>query len=306
MKRTLLSLALVAACLTGSATLLALPTQPAQVVSMVTVGATVPDPAAQLEETARLFRAGDVVALAQALTPPSKWEEIQRKYEEHRLEPTSAHDREEFAEGIAKFTAPDAVDRFMEEIEPKLAEARPQVGGALLMGFGAMQMAVTSPDSELTDEQRAALQSAMPGIQKWASTTDFLNADTMRTALTLLTDAARRTGINDIDQIKAMPLESVLQRAGTVLAAAKQAVRLYGIDLDAVADSLRVDVLEIDGDKARVRTTVTLFDAPVWAEHDLVLVEGRWYGKVSLLKIGEHHHDHHDDEHEEDVERAES
>jgi hypothetical protein len=301
MKRTLLSLALMAAGLAGTA-LPVYAAQPAQVVSMVTVGATVPDPAAQLEETARLFRAGDVTALAKALMPPSKWQELKLQYEVHRLEPTSADDRAHFAEGIAKFTAPDAVDRFMEEIEPKLAEARPQVGGALLMGFGAMQMAVTSPDSELTDEQRAALQSAMPGIQKWASTTDFLSSDTMRTALTLLTDAARRTGITDIDQIKAMPLESVLQRAGTVLAAGKEAVRLYGIDLDAVADSLRVDVLEIDGDKARVRTTVTLFDAPLWAEHDLVLVEGRWYGKDALIEFGKHHarhvnhHDHEDAE----------
>ena len=121
MKKTLLSLALVAACLTGSAALSALPTQPARVLATVTVGASVPDPAAQLEETARLFRAGDLTALAKALTPPSKWEEIKRRYDEHRLEPTSAHDRAEFAEGIAKFTAPDAVDRFMEEIEPKLA-----------------------------------------------------------------------------------------------------------------------------------------------------------------------------------------
>jgi hypothetical protein len=299
MKRTLLSLALVAAGLVGTA-LPALAAPPAHAVAMAATAATVPDPATQLEETARLFRAGDLTALAKALTPPSKWEEIKLKYELHRLDPTDADDREDFAEGLARFTAPDAVDRFMEEIEPKLEEARPQVGGALLMGFGAMQMAVASPDSELTDEQRAALQSAMPGIQKWASTTDFLSSDTMRTALTLLTDAARRTGITDIDQIKAMPLESVLQRAGTVLAAAKQAVRLYGIDLDAVADSLRVDVLEIDGDKARVRTTITLFDAPVWAEHDLVLVEGRWYGKEDFLHLGGRHHDH--DDEEEDVE----
>ena len=80
----------------------------------------------------------------------------------------------------------------------------------------------------------------------------------------------------------------MLHRAGTVLTAAKQAVRLYGIDLDAVADSLHVEVLAIDGETARVRTTITLFDAPVWAEHDLVLVEGRWYGKQAMIHWSEH------------------
>ena len=34
--------------------------------------------------------------------------------------------------------------------------------------------------------------------------------------------------------------------------------------------------------------TITLFDAPVWAEHDLVLVEGRWYGKQAMIHWSEH------------------
>lgn len=247
-----------------------------------------PDPAQQIEDLARLFRAGDLVALAQAVVPPTQWERLKLVYELKRMEPISDEDRAEFAEKLARVTAPDAVDTLMMEIEPELEKARPQVPGALLMGFGAMQLAVASPESELTEEQRAVLQDALPGIQHWASSTDFLSSTTMRDALTLLTDAARRAGIQNLDQLKALPLEEVLHRAGTVLAAAKEAVRLYGIDLDAVADSLQVEVLAIDGETARVRTTITLFDAPVWTEHDLVLVEGRWYGKQAMIHWSEH------------------
>lgn len=240
---------------------------------------TAPDPALQIKDLARKFRAGDVAGLAEGLIPPQKWELAKLGYELQRMQPTTEEQRAEFAEKFDRIVAPDAVDLLMEEIEPKLVEARLQAPGALLMAFGAMQMAVASPDTDLTDAQRAALQSALPGIQQWASTTDFLDSETMRQGLTLLTDAARRTGIDDIDQLKALPLEGVLDRASGVLVAAKQAVRLYGIDLDAVADSLQVEVLEIDGENARVRTTVTLFNAPIWAEHNLVLVDGRWYGE---------------------------
>ncbi len=287
MKKRLISLALLAAMAGVTVPVMAATSAAATTKSV----AAAPDPARQLHELARLFRANDLAGIARAVVPPSKWEEIRLQYELHRLEPTSDEDRADFAESIGRFTAPDAVDQLMLEIEPKLEEARPQVPGALLMGFGAMQMAVNSPDSELTDEQRAALQSALPGIQRWASSTDFLDSDTMRYALTLITDAARRTGITDLDQVKALPLEGVLQRAGTVFAAAKEAVRQYGVDLDAVADSLRVEVLEIDGDTARVRTTVTLFDAPIWTDHDLVLVEGRWYGKDAASKFHIAHQD---------------
>src|SRR5688572_17830141 len=159
MKRKLLSLALIAAGLVGPAfPLLAAPAAaPSQ-----TAAANVPDPARHVEDLARLFRAGDVSGLVHAMVPPSKWDEVLRHYERERAEPISEHDREEFAENIARITAPDAVDRLMAEIEPKLEEARPQYGGALLMAFGAMQMAVNSPDSHLTPEQRAQLEAALP------------------------------------------------------------------------------------------------------------------------------------------------
>jgi hypothetical protein len=279
MKTKLLTLALLAAGLAGPA----LPLSAAERSAPVSVAAVnTPDPAQQVRDLARLFRAGDVAGMARTMMPASKWEEVRLLWELKRQEPISEKDRAEFAEHIAKITAPGAIDEIMAEIEPKFDEARPQAPGALLMAFGAAQMAINSPESKLTDEQRAALQSVLPGFQQWASSTDFLDAATARDAVTLMVDAARRTGITSLDQLRALPLEGVLDRARPVLAAAKDAVQLYGLDINAIADSLVVDVLDNDGQTARVRTTVTLFGAPVWHEHELVLVEGRWYGKHAL------------------------
>lgn len=281
MKRKLLSLALLAAGLMGPVSIVT-----AQEVATSPIRAAVesaPDPASEIRHLAQLFRAGDLAALAQAMTPRSKWEAARSAFDRQRSKPTSETERAQFAEKLRRLTAPDAVDQLMLQLEPELAKARQQLPAMLLMGFGAMQLAVNSPETQLTDAQREALRSALPGIQRWAGTTDFLSAASMRRTLTLLTDAARRTGITDIDQLKALPLEGALGRANPMLAAAKEAVRAYGLDLDAVADSLRVEVLERGQDTARVRTTVTLFGAPVWAEHELVLVEGHWYGKHAQM-----------------------
>jgi len=272
MKMKLLSLALAAA---GVATAWA----------AMAAGPSVPDPAAQLEETARLFRNDDLAGLAQALVPPEQWEQAKLAYELHKLRETTPEEREDFAEAVQRFTGPNAVDTLMAEIEPKLDEARPQAPGALMMAFGAANVAVNSPESDLTDEQRAALTSALPGVQRWATGTDFLDPVAMREALTLVTDAARGTGITQLDQLKGLTLETLLARAAPVFAAAKDAVAGYGLDLDAVADSMQVDVLANDGKDARVRITVMVFDAPVWAEHDLALVDGRWYPKDALRHI---------------------
>ncbi|TDR42002.1 hypothetical protein DFR29_10958 [Tahibacter aquaticus] len=283
MKMKLLSLALLTAGLVGTVSSLHAQDNAPPAARAATVAA--PDPAQEINNLVRLFRAGDLAALAQAMTPRSKWEAARAAFEAQRRKPVSEADRARFAEHIQQLTAPDAVDQLMRKIEPELVKARPQMPGMLLMAFGAAHVAVTSPDSDLTDAQRKALQSVLPGMRLWASNTDFLSSASMRHALTLLSDAARRTGITDVEQLKALPLEGVLERAGPMLAAAKEAVRTYGIDLDAVADSLKVDVLALGTDSARVRTTITVFGAPVWAEHELVLIEGHWYGKYALAEI---------------------
>ena len=246
-----------------------------------------PDPAFQIKGLVHRFRVGDVAGLAQALIPPAKWEDIHSAYERKRLEPIEDTERAQFAEQLERLTAPDAVDTLMIQIEPKLETARAQWPGMLLIGMGAAQMAVASPDVDLSQEQREALKRMLPGMQQWAGSTDFLDAATLRQALTLLADAARRTGIRDLDTLRQLPLEGALDRAGTLLLASKDALRLYGLDLDAVADSLQVEVLSNDGRTARVRTSVTVFGAPISAEHDLVLIEGHWYDASALeVRIG--------------------
>lgn len=277
MKQKMLSVALIAAgALAAAAPFLSEPTHAA---SAYSTSINAPDPARQIKDWARLFRAGNVPALARAVVPEQRWDQLAAAYELQKLHPLTEREREEYAEKIGRLTAPDAVEQLMAEIEPKLDEARPQAPGALMMGLGALQMAATSPESELSDSQRIALQSAIPGIQDWATRTDFLSSDTMRQALGIITQAARNARLQNLDEIRGLPLEAALDRASTMLAAVKQATRLYGLDLDQIADSVQVDVLEMHGESARVRTTVTVFDAPVSIEHDLELVEGRWYGK---------------------------
>jgi len=278
---------LLAGLLGASGSLLAAPTSAS---SPAVAAYAISDPARQIEDLARLFRASDVAGLTAAILPASKWEEARLTFELHQLEPISIEERAEFTEKLQRFVGDDAVEVLMAEFEPKLIEAQPKLPGALMMAMGSIHVALNSQDTRLSEEQRLALLAALPGLQLWATTTDFLNPATLRQALGLLTDAARATGITDLDQFRTLPLEAVLDRASPLLTAAKDAVRLYGIDLDEVADSLRVDVLEIDGERARVRTTVTLFNAPIWNEHELRLVEGRWYPKHAFRHFGHPHH----------------
>lgn len=294
----LLSAALLASAASGAAT----PTQVSALGLATTIAApaaTVPDPGQQVAEMARLFRANDLVGLVRAALPEARYAQIRAEYESHRNDPADADDRQRFAEKWGEFIAPGAVDALMVELEPKLAEVRPKIAGAKLMAAGALQMAASGGiDNELTPSQRESLNAVLPGLTAWMSNTDFLSEQTLREALGYLTDAARGTGIRTLDDVKALNFEQMLTRAGSMLAAGKRALRLYGLDADAIVSSLRVEVLEIAGDRAKVRTTVTVFDAPVSSEHELYLVEGRWGSKHGFQHI---RFDHDEDKHDGDI-----
>jgi hypothetical protein len=286
--KSLAPLALLASLAVGSAPAFAEPASPSSAAAAASKIA--PNPAQHIHELARLFRQGDFAALLETAIPPTSMEELRLGYELAQLQPISDEDRLEFAEKVEQATGPYAVDVLMARIEPELEKARPQLPGAVMLGFGAIQMAITSPDSKLTDEQREMIRLAVPHLQTWIGSTDVLSSETMRQAITLLVDAARQTGIDSLEELQTIPLDQMLAHGDRMLAAAKRATRLYGIDLDAAADSLHVDVLEQNGDAAKVRISATLLGARLFADHDLRLVEGRWYPKHAAGRVGHRHH----------------
>jgi hypothetical protein len=257
-------------------------------VGYTTHSVSAPDPAVQIRELARTLRTNDLAAMVRAMVPPANYQMLRQTYELKRLEPTTELERAQFAQTLTQLTASDAIDTLMAKIEPKLVEARPKAMGALMIGLGALQVAISSEDNHLSAAERASLQSAYPGIQQWASSTDFLSSLSMRQALTLMADAARRTGVRSLDDLKMLTFEQTLSKASTMLAAGKQALQLYGLDVNAITDSLHVQVLSNEGQSARVRTTVTVFGAPIASEHDLLLIDGQWYSKDATSKWAVH------------------
>lgn len=279
MKRTILSIALL------SVTFFAQPlfAQTAERVPTTRSSAALTDPASDFRAIVRAVRNNDVAALVRAAIPGSKYQEMETAYELHRSKPTTDAERAKFEEKWSKFIAADAVDQWMAHIEPKLIEARPKVAGALLMGLGGLQIALASDDSGLSAEQRAQVEAMIPGFQRWAGATDFLSSVSMRQAAGFITDAARSSGIRTVDDFRNLSLQQALAKANPFLLAGKQALSLYGLNVNQILDTLRVEVISVQGATARIKTTITIFDAPISAEHEMALVEGHWYGKEAVV-----------------------
>ena len=286
MKRTILSIALF------SATMFAHPlfAQTAERVPATNSSVALSNPASDFRAIVRAVRNNDLAALVRAAIPASKYQEMEKAYELHRNKPHSDQERARFEEQWSKFIAADAVDQWMAHIEPKLVEARPKLAGALLMGFGGLQIAVASDDNGLSASQREQLEAMIPGVQRWAGATDFLSSISMRQAASFITDAARSTGIRSIEDFRNLSLQQAFAKANPFLLAGKQSLSLYGLNVNQILDSLQVEVLSVQGNAARIKTTITVFDAPISAEHEMELVEGHWYGKAAVVDWQKNRH----------------
>ena len=242
-----------------------------------------PDPAQQIMSQIRALRSNDVQALLRSSTDQAQYDALRAKYERARAMPIGESDRKEFADSFGKLLAPDAENALMQEIEPELVKNRPQMAGALLMGFGAMQMALAKQDESLSEAERSALQALIPEVQKWASSTDFLSSDLMRKVIRIGVTTAKNSGVRSLDDAKALSFEQATQRGDQVLLALKQAAQVYNLPVDQILESVRVQTLKVHGSKATVRSSVMVFGVPLSHDIELSYAEGRW--QPGLRKI---------------------
>ena len=232
----------------------------------------------------KAFRSNDLKALLEAALPAAEIERMRSEWDKNRAEPITDDDRAEFADSWSKITAADGVDKIMAEMEPQLAAMKPQLAGMIAMGQGMATMTIAE-STDLTDAQKAQATAFMNGLSGWLTKTDFADAALMRKSLTALADGLRATGITKLDDIKALSFDEMLAKFGPAVGGIKNALAAYGFSLDAIADSVKTEVVSETGDSAKLKVSYALFDAPMSFESEMQKVDGKWYGKDMLAQL---------------------
>lgn len=240
--------------------------------------------AAAMDAQIKAFRSNDLKALLEAALPAAEIERMRSEWDKNRAEPITDEDRAEFADSWGKITAADGVDKIMAEMEPQLAAMKPQLAGMIAMGQGMATMTIAE-STELTDAQKAQATAFMNGLSGWLGKTDFADAALMRKSLTALADGLRATGITKLDDIKALSFDELLAKFGPAVGGVKNALAAYGFSLDAIADSVKTEVVSEAGDSAKLKVSYALFDAPMSFESEMQKVDGKWYGKDMLAQL---------------------
>lgn len=206
-------------------------------------------------------------------------------------EPVTDEDRKQFAEHMATLTAPDAEAKMYAQIQPKLAEfdkqSAQQMPMLIAMGQGFARSTIAQ-NKDMSEAQKKQAEDLLDATAQWAQTTKFTDPTLVKAAIAIVCKTARELNLKTVDEARALSYDQAMQKAGIVLGGVKAVLAVYGLNMDKSLESVKVEAESATGDTAKVKVTYTAFDKPFATEADMVLVDGRWYGKHAIEQWKKH------------------
>lgn len=244
-------------------------------------------PVDAVAQWAQSLRSNDMQAFSRQWLPDDLLQRSEALFESERqaLPPAEEKERAEFAQMLAKLTAPDAEATLYAELEPMLAKLDGEIGSqlplAVAMGSGFASAAIAE-DQTLSDDEKQHASSALVALTGWASSVPLTDRDKAKAAIAALTDTARKLNLTGLDSLRAISLDDALSKAGVAAAGVKNILATYGLDVDKALASINVNELSRDGDSARVKVSYTLLDKPISFEMDMLQRDGHWFAASGI------------------------
>ncbi|MEP6485178.1 MAG: hypothetical protein ABJB01_12080 [Rudaea sp.] len=250
------------------------------------VAAATSSPEGTINAAVKALRANNVGALFEITLPPPELVKMKADWsKEMNKDPVTDEDRKQFAETIAKLTAPDAEGKLYAQIEPQLkdfdAKSAQQMPMMVAMGRGFAQSAIQQ-SKDLTDAQKQQAQQLLDAVGNWAQTTKFTDPALVKSAIAAICKTARDLNLKTIDEARALTYDQGMQKAGIILGGVKQVLLVYGLNTDKSLDSVKIEPAVVAGDSAKVKISYVAFDQPFNTDSDLVKVDNKWYSKQAI------------------------
>lgn len=240
------------------------------------------DPTRAVEKLIRSVHDNDLNAFRKLWLPADLRAKIEAKFEAERatLPSSSDADKAQFAQMLGELTADGAEDRLLAEIEPVLAKFEKEVAAqlpmAVAMGSGFAAAAINESDT-LNRDQKQHFNAILDALTPWAIKLPLGDREKARAAISALVASARKLELTDLDAVRTLTLDQLLDKAGIVLAGFKQVLAVYGLNLDQSLAGAQVTLLEKTDGKANVKVNYTLLDTPVSFEIAMLERDGHWY-----------------------------
>lgn len=245
------------------------------------------DPVAAVEGLAGALRDNDLVRYSRLSLPPDLYAQSEALWlkRQAEAEPATPEDAAEYADLMARLTAPDAETALMRDLEPKLAKLETEIAGQwpLMQATASIFLnAAIQANTELSDAEKAHGTEVVDSLMAWAQPALFTDRERARKAVAALSRTARDLDLPTLQHARALPMQPALEKGGIALAGVKDVARAYGLDIDKSLDGMKAELVSTEGDQATVKVSYPLLDKTVSFEMALVRRDEAWYSAEAV------------------------
>lgn len=177
---------------------------------------------------------------------------------------------------LGALAADGAEARLRRGYDRQFANAHGEIRAAA-EALGLFGVKYLESDASLSPEERRHYVQLVEALGEWGGRAKLGDPKRARNAISALADAARRTGLKEEADFRRYGMDESLHRLSPMMAALKQSLRAYDLDLDHSLDRMSLTLESRDGDHARVRMRYPLAGRTIDTVVAVEQVDGHWY-----------------------------
>jgi hypothetical protein len=177
---------------------------------------------------------------------------------------------------LATLSADKADVALRRSFDRQFANAHSEIRAAA-SALGMFGVKFLQSDDALSAEERAHYAQLVSAMSEWGAKAKLGDPKRGRSAIARLTLAARQTGLRGEADFAQLGIDDSLRRLTPVIAALKDTLRSYDLDLDESLDAMTLSLDHQDGNRARVRMRYRLAGQAIDTLVAVERIDGRWY-----------------------------
>ena len=235
-------------------------------------------PAGAVGDPVAALRRNALADVARIALPPTLHAQTEASWREGRSRwPLTELPLDDSLPGMLEtLSAPDAERKLQARFRQQVSgQTRALQEAARSLGLFGKQYLMREGDYNA--QQRSHYVRMIDAVSAWAARAPLGDPARGRESIHLLVRGAARTGLKGDADLTRLGMTGSLQALAPLYIAAKQALGLYGLGVDAALASLKAETVRTGGDEADVRVRYTLAGREIETVMKAVRVDGRWY-----------------------------
>ncbi len=226
----------------------------------------------------RHLRDNDLQAFARDAVPPALRPQLAAAWQAGRTRwPLEELPFDHKIPGMLTVLAADKADaRLRRSYDGQFANAHGEIRAAA-KSLGLFGVKFLQTDIALSAEERAHYAQLVAVMSDWGGRAKLGDPKRARGTIARLTLAARQSGLREEADFRRYGMDDSLLRLTPVVAALKESLRAYDLDLDSSLDAMTLSLVSQEGDRARVRMRYPLDGKTIDTVVAVERIDGRWY-----------------------------